>query len=112
MPEELIILDLFCGAGGATKGYQNAGFRTIGIDIDPQPNYCGDQFLQADISNMFVKDNKLYVTELLFIELEDLAAIHASPPCQAYSDLQKQSKREYPELLEFTRELLQETQLP
>lgn len=112
MPEELIILDLFCGAGGATKGYQNAGFKTIGIDIDPQPNYCGDQFLQADISNMFVKDNKLYITKLLFIELKDLTAIHASPPCQAYSDLQKQNKREYPELLEFTRALLQEMQLP
>jgi DNA (cytosine-5)-methyltransferase 1 len=39
-------------------------------------------------------------------------AIHASPPCQAYSDLQKQNKREYPDLIEPVRELLEETGLP
>ena len=42
------LLDLFCGAGGCTKGYQRAGFEVWGVDIDPQPNYCGDHFTQQD----------------------------------------------------------------
>jgi SAM-dependent methyltransferase len=42
------LLDLFCGAGGAARGYQLAGFHVTGIDINPQPRYAGDEFHQAD----------------------------------------------------------------
>ncbi|KKK50115.1 hypothetical protein LCGC14_3128280, partial [marine sediment metagenome] len=32
------LLDLFCGAGGAAKGYHDAGFdEIVGVDIDLQP---------------------------------------------------------------------------
>jgi DNA (cytosine-5)-methyltransferase 1 len=31
------LLDLFCGAGGAARGYQLAGFHVTGVDINPQP---------------------------------------------------------------------------
>jgi DNA (cytosine-5)-methyltransferase 1 len=61
------LLDLFCGAGGAAKGYQQAGFYVVGVDIRPQPNYCGDEFIQADA---------------MTCPLADFNAIHASPPCQ------------------------------
>jgi DNA (cytosine-5)-methyltransferase 1 len=30
------LLDLYCGAGGASKGYQRAGFYVVGVDINPQ----------------------------------------------------------------------------
>jgi DNA (cytosine-5)-methyltransferase 1 len=85
------LLDLFCGAGGAARGYQRAGFYVIGVDIAPQPRYAGDEFIQADA---------------MTFPLDGFDVVHASPPCQAYSDLQKQSKREYPDLVAATRERL------
>ena len=93
------LLDLFCGAGGAARGYQLAGFYVVGVDISPQPRYAGDEFILAD-----ALDPPVFYDEL--------DAIHASPPCQAYGDLQKQSKREYPDLIAPTRELLVASGLP
>jgi DNA (cytosine-5)-methyltransferase 1 len=90
------LLDLFCGAGGAGVGYHRAGFEVFGVDIDPQPNYPLP-FLQADA---------------LAFPLIGFDVIHASPPCQAYSDLAKQNKREYPDLITPVRERLIASGLP
>lgn len=109
-----ILLDLFSGAGGATRGYQEAGFHVVGVDHEPQPNYCGDQFIEADALELlaaYAKDRALFcgpgVTVLTF------DAIHASPPCQAYAEFATSRKRpDHPELLEPTRDLLKATGLP
>ena len=66
------LLDLGCGPGGATRGYQQAGFHVTGVDITPQPNYCGDDFHQAD---------------MLTWPLDGYDAIHASPPCQHHANV-------------------------
>jgi DNA (cytosine-5)-methyltransferase 1 len=39
-------------------------------------------------------------------------AIHASPPCQAFSDLRHRTQGDYPDLIAATRDLLQATGLP
>jgi DNA (cytosine-5)-methyltransferase 1 len=66
------LVDLFCGAGGATRGYQLAGFHVTGVDINPQPHYVGDEFYQVDA---------------MTFPLDGFDAIHASPPCQAFTQI-------------------------
>lgn len=95
-----ILLDLFCGAGGAAKGYHDAGFEVIGIDVHPQPRYPYT-FLQEDVRTL----PNFY--------LASFDAIHASPPCQAYSPLNALSPdKEYPDLIAFTRDLLDGSGVP
>jgi DNA (cytosine-5)-methyltransferase 1 len=99
------LLDLFCCAGGATKGYQRAGYWVRGVDIEPQPRYCGDEFLQADAVE--------YLRALIDSgEIKEFDAIHASPPCQGYSTAWALHKREHPMLIDPVRDLLIEAGLP
>lgn len=101
------LLDLFCGAGGAAMGYHRAGFEVVGVDIRPQPNYPFE-FVQADALE--------FLDAMLDWEgwpHHGFDAIHASPPCQHASTLRAMWRdREYPALIEPTRELLRETGLP
>jgi DNA (cytosine-5)-methyltransferase 1 len=92
-------LDLFCGAGGATKGLQRAGFHVTGVDIKRQPRYCGDVFVQADaLKPPF--------------DLREFDFIWASPPCQAFTTLRALHGKTYPNHIEATRSLLERSGRP
>lgn len=95
------LLDLFCCAGGAGKGYSQAGFEVVGVDINPQPNYPFN-FIKADALAL----------DPMFIASFD--AIHASPPCQSYSVLSKRNgnAHEWPRLIEPVRKMLAHSGLP
>jgi len=86
------LLDLFCGAGGAAMGYHRAGFgEIVGVDIAPQKNYPFE-FVQGD------------ALEYVFEHGHGFDAIHASPPCQAFSQAVKKRNREgRPNLIPETR---------
>lgn len=98
-----VLLDLFCGAGGAARGYADAGFEVIGVDVKPQPRYPF-RFVQGDALDV------LAGWDLLRPRFD---AIHASPPCQAYSALRTMpGQRKHPELVDVTRRALVRTGLP
>lgn len=95
------LLDLFCCAGGAGQGYREAGFEVVGVDIDLQPRYPFE-FIQADALALTPE----------FLAMFD--AIHASPPCQSYSDLAKRNGNadQWPRLIDPVRAMLSNTGLP
>jgi DNA (cytosine-5)-methyltransferase 1 len=98
------LLDLFSGAGGAGMGYHQAGFDVVGVDISPQPRYPFE-FLQADA--LEVAADREY--------LASFDAVHASPPCQAYSVAaqgHRNAGKEYPDLLAPARLALERSGLP
>jgi DNA (cytosine-5)-methyltransferase 1 len=68
------LLDLYCKAGGASKGYQLAGFEVVGVDIKKQKRYPYE-FIQADCLEL-MKDMNF---------LRSFDVITASPPCQTHS---------------------------
>lgn len=112
------ILDLYCCAGGAAKGYEAAGFSAYGVDIDPQPNYPYP-FHQGDaIAAMRTLNDGGAIDfthprgRVEWLTLADFHAGHASPPCQAFSKTKTLHDNEHPDLIEPTREVLNETGLP
>jgi DNA (cytosine-5)-methyltransferase 1 len=82
------ILDLYCGAGGASMGYHRAfpEAEIVGVDINPQPRYPFT-FVQADA---------------LEYPLDGFDFVHASPPCQAFCQLS--AHLDHPDLIGKTRE--------
>jgi DNA (cytosine-5)-methyltransferase 1 len=91
------LLDLFCGAGGCTRGYQNAGFYVVGVDNMPQPRYCGDEFHQGDAMTW---------------PLAGFDVIHASPPCQRYTVARSMRGNHHPDLLPPVRDRLRAQSAP
>ncbi len=67
------LLDLFCGAGGASDGYSRAGFEVTGIDVKHGKRYP-HTYIRGD------------VRDYLDVEfLREFDVIAASPPCQTFS---------------------------
>lgn len=62
-------LDLFCGAGGAAMGLHRAGFEVVGVD----------EFRQGDAMEA---------------DLTGFDMVWASPPCQAYTEMQRMHKNQ------------------
>jgi DNA (cytosine-5)-methyltransferase 1 len=98
-----VLLDLFCGAGGAAVGYHRAGFDVVGVDIVPQPDYPYD-FIQADA---------LDCTNFTF---RDVDFVHASPPCQYGAAISKGTnahlRHTYPDLYPQVLRMLERSGVP
>jgi DNA (cytosine-5)-methyltransferase 1 len=88
---QLRALDLFCCAGGAARGLQQAGYHVTGVDIRPQPRYAGDVFIQADAME---------------VDWMGYDLIWASPPCQRYSCMRPELADSHPDLIGPVRDRL------
>jgi DNA (cytosine-5)-methyltransferase 1 len=99
-----LLLDLFCGAGGAAMGYYRAGFDVIGVDLHPQPRYPFP-FYQGDALRFW---------DALDGASGNIAAVHASPPCQRFSTATKRNRTEldHPDLIAPIRRILRQLGLP
>lgn len=89
-----VILDLFCGAGGAGYGYHLAGFDVVGVDIDRQPRYPFE-FHQGDALKFLLEHHC------------EFDVIHASPPCQAFTNAQRIMGNSHPDFITATRNALE-----
>lgn len=89
-------LDLFCGAGGFSEGFRQAGFHTVAaVDNDPwagatfEMNHGrhGTQFVLGDISSPRVQAEVCGT-----IAGTRLDAVIGGPPCQAFSQVRNHDR--------------------
>lgn len=86
--KEYKVIDLFCGCGGFSKGFEEAGFNVcFGIDswedalITYKKNFPDAVVLNEDITNVRGKD----ILELCGLKQGDIDVIIGGPPCQGFS---------------------------
>jgi DNA (cytosine-5)-methyltransferase 1 len=111
-----VLVDLCCGAGGASEGYRRAGWFVVGVDLKPQRHYPFP-FAQMDalkaLSILLARAPIRFLDpdsgEWIWLDLSQIDAFHASFPCQAYSVTAKSHGNEHPRLIEPGRPLLEAT---
>ena len=99
-----LLLDLFCCEGGAAVGYHRAGFIVAGVDRDPRFAKRYPYTFRAADALEFVAEHG-----------HTFDAIHASPPCQAYTIAtagNPEARAKHDRLIAATREALEATGKP
>lgn len=89
-------LDLFCGAGGFSEGFRQAGFHTVvanDFDAWAGGTYAlnqekhGTRFVLGDISHPAVREELLHHARETEIDV-----IAGGPPCQAFSQVRNHAR--------------------
>lgn len=82
------VIDLFCGAGGFSQGFYQAGFKVLlGIDNDEEAiktygsNFPNSKSILADMRKMTGSS----ILSLARVEADKVDVIIGGPPCQGFS---------------------------
>jgi len=84
----LTAIDLFCGAGGLSEGFRQAGFFVVaGNDID---EFAGETFAETHSDAVFIPGPIEALSTVDFLRAAGLSAgeldcLIGGPPCQAFS---------------------------
>src|SRR6266571_1139384 len=85
-PEALVAIDLFCGAGGLSYGFQEAGF-VCALGIDRNADAC-----ETHAANLFSKTRCLDIRTVMHprrlmeeLDIPRVDVIIGGPPCQGFS---------------------------
>jgi len=91
-PNDFTVVDLFCGAGGMSEGFRQAGFEVLaGSDNDPDAlatfaaNFPDAQTIFGDIRIDAVKEQILDAARRATV-------LVGGPPCQAFSQVRNHSR--------------------
>lgn len=77
-----LLIDRFCGEGGAAAGYVRVGLRVWGVDNNPK---LEARYLESGAERFICADANTWEPD------EEPAAEHWSPPCKDWTDLAAQS---------------------
>lgn len=97
----MIVLDTFCKAGGSSKGWVDAGYEVVGVDIEPQPHYPYEFHLGDAIEFIYKYGSEFFI-------------VYGGPPCQRYSSITRTAgtSSNHPDLIAPTRKAMQSTGRP
>lgn len=114
------MLDLFGCEGGASEGYNRAGFDVFVVDFDknrlkrnPFPSHLGDALV---VMRTLIDGGRVDFTHrdgrVQWLSLADFVLTHGSPPCQGYTRGNAGRETDWPKLIPDVRALFVESGLP
>lgn len=102
----LYAIDFFCGAGGLTRGFLDAGIRVVaGLDINGEcrrtyeENNSPARFVQCDLRKVTAADIRRYIGDIP----RDQLVFAGCAPCQPFSKLNRSGVRNKTLLSDFGR---------
>jgi site-specific DNA-cytosine methylase len=98
----LYVIDLFCGAGGFSFGASQADNTHVAVAVDAwdkalkvhQDNHPNTIHLNMELGKNIKKTTQLILSHLPKLKKGDKVHVHASPPCQQLSIVNKNKNEE------------------
>ena len=79
-------VDLFCGAGGLSLGFEKSGFENV-FSLDVEPNFCKTYKKNFPTHKLITKDISQLTEDEIYALLDEkeVDIVVGGPPCQGFS---------------------------